>query len=176
MTLNCIRQSYICCHHYVTKAQFSTIEVLVAMPMTRWEFRIVPCLAGENAFATCLKMRVIRCAMTCTSEFASAFWGAIQISCYFYHYRLRTRDVSSSSSRQPCKFSSFQNGRLFILSHWFFNYTLLIVDTSWTVMGLALIRIVEFSGQLTVIVNIIVYNQISFFLSNPFWLFWFSAN
>jgi len=31
--------------HPVTKAQFSTIEVLVAMQMTRWEFRIVPCLA-----------------------------------------------------------------------------------------------------------------------------------
>jgi len=26
----------------VTKAQLSTIEVLVAMPMTQWEFRIVP--------------------------------------------------------------------------------------------------------------------------------------
>jgi len=43
-----------------TKAQFSTIEVLVAMPMTRWEFRIVPCLAGGNASATCLKMLVMR--------------------------------------------------------------------------------------------------------------------
>jgi len=30
------------------------------MPMTRWEFRIVPCQAGENASATCLKMLVIR--------------------------------------------------------------------------------------------------------------------
>jgi len=29
--------------HPFTKAQFSTIEVLVEMPMTRWEFRIVPC-------------------------------------------------------------------------------------------------------------------------------------
>jgi len=46
--------------HPVTKAQFSTIEVLVAMPMTRWEFRIVPCLAGGNASATCLKMLVMR--------------------------------------------------------------------------------------------------------------------
>jgi len=45
---------------YVTKAQFSTIEVLVAMPMTRWEFRIVPCLAGGKASATCHKMLVIR--------------------------------------------------------------------------------------------------------------------
>jgi len=44
----------------VTKAQFSNIEVLVAMPMTRWEFRIVPCLAGGNASATCLKMLVMR--------------------------------------------------------------------------------------------------------------------
>jgi len=43
-----------------TKAQLSTIEVLVAMPMTRLEFRIVPCLAGGNASATCLKMLVIR--------------------------------------------------------------------------------------------------------------------
>jgi len=33
----------------VTKAQFSTVEVLEAMPMSRWEFRIVPFLAGENA-------------------------------------------------------------------------------------------------------------------------------
>jgi len=46
--------------HPVTKAQFSTIEVLVAMPMTRWEFRIVPCLAGGNASAKCLKMLVMR--------------------------------------------------------------------------------------------------------------------
>jgi len=42
--------------HPVTNAQFSTIEVLVAMLMTRWEFRIVPCLTGGNASATCLKM------------------------------------------------------------------------------------------------------------------------
>jgi len=40
-------------------AQFSTVEVLVAMPMTRWLFRIVPCLVG-NASATCLKMMVMR--------------------------------------------------------------------------------------------------------------------
>jgi len=40
--------------------QFSTIEVLVAMLMTRWEFRIVPCLAEGNASATCLKMLVMR--------------------------------------------------------------------------------------------------------------------
>jgi len=46
--------------HPVTKAQFSTIEVLVAMPMTRWEFWIVSCLAGGNAPATCLKMLVMR--------------------------------------------------------------------------------------------------------------------
>jgi len=26
--------------------------------MTRWEFRIVPCLAGGDASATCLKMMV----------------------------------------------------------------------------------------------------------------------
>jgi len=44
----------------VTKAQYSTIEVLVAMPMTRWELRIVPCLTGGNASATCLKMLVMR--------------------------------------------------------------------------------------------------------------------
>jgi len=29
------------------------------MPMTRWEFRIVPYLAGRNASATCLKMLVM---------------------------------------------------------------------------------------------------------------------
>jgi len=46
--------------YLVTKAQFSTIDVLVAMPMTRWEFRSVPCLAGGNATATCLKMLVMR--------------------------------------------------------------------------------------------------------------------
>jgi len=28
--------------------------------MTRWEFKIVPCLAEGNAFATCLKMLVMR--------------------------------------------------------------------------------------------------------------------
>jgi len=43
-------------------AQFSTIQGLVAMPMTRWEFRIVPCLAGVNASATCLEMLVMRVA------------------------------------------------------------------------------------------------------------------
>jgi len=32
---------------------------LVAMPKTRWEFMIVPCLAGGNASATCLKMLVM---------------------------------------------------------------------------------------------------------------------
>jgi len=41
-------------------AQFSTIEVLVAVLMTRWEFRIVPCLSGGNASATCLKILVMR--------------------------------------------------------------------------------------------------------------------
>jgi len=46
--------------HPVTKAQFSTIEVLVAMPMTGWEFWIVPCLAGGNVSATYLKMLVMR--------------------------------------------------------------------------------------------------------------------
>jgi len=65
-----------------TKAQFSTIEVLVVVPMTQWEFRIVFCLAGRNASATYLKMLVMRladvhCAMTCASEFASAFCGVI---------------------------------------------------------------------------------------------------
>jgi len=30
------------------------------MPMTRWEFTIVPCLAGGNASGTCLKMLVMR--------------------------------------------------------------------------------------------------------------------
>jgi len=48
--------------HPVTKAQFSTIEVLVAMPMTQWESRIFPCLARGNASATCLKMLVMRLA------------------------------------------------------------------------------------------------------------------
>jgi len=42
--------------------EYSTIEVLVAMPMTRWEFRIVPCLAGGNASATRLNMLVMRVA------------------------------------------------------------------------------------------------------------------
>jgi len=41
-------------------AQFSIIEVLVAMLMTQGEFRIVPCLAGGNASASCLKMLVMR--------------------------------------------------------------------------------------------------------------------
>jgi len=41
-------------------AQFSTIEVLVEMPMTQWEFRIVHRLAGGNASATYLNMLVIR--------------------------------------------------------------------------------------------------------------------
>jgi len=57
--------------HPVTKAQFSTIEVLVAMPMTRWELRIVPCLAGGNRIVPCLcnmpqdaGHAFCRCAMT----------------------------------------------------------------------------------------------------------------
>jgi len=40
-------------------AQLRTIEVLLAMPMTRWEFRIVPYVAGVNASAICLKMLVM---------------------------------------------------------------------------------------------------------------------
>jgi len=46
--------------HPFTKAQFSTIVLLVAIRMTRWEFRIIPSLAGGNASATCLKMLVMR--------------------------------------------------------------------------------------------------------------------
>jgi len=30
------------------------------MPMTQWEFRMIPCLSGGNASATCLKMLVMR--------------------------------------------------------------------------------------------------------------------
>jgi len=43
--------------------------------MTRWEFRIVPCLAEGNASAACQDAghTFRRCAMNCTSEFASAF-------------------------------------------------------------------------------------------------------
>jgi len=44
----------------VIKTQFSTIEVLVAMPVARWKFGNVLCLAGGNASATCLKMLVMR--------------------------------------------------------------------------------------------------------------------
>jgi len=75
----------------VTKAQFSTIEVLVAMPMTRWEFRLVPCLAGVNASATCLKMLVMRFA-----DMQNALRLLVCIAClmsnikmsgyYFYYY------------------------------------------------------------------------------------------
>jgi len=36
------------------------MEVLVAMLITQLEFRVVPCLAGEKASATCLKMLVMR--------------------------------------------------------------------------------------------------------------------
>jgi len=38
------------------------------MPMTRWEFWIVPCLAGGNASVTCLKVLVKR--------FADVQWPA----------------------------------------------------------------------------------------------------
>jgi len=38
------------------------------MPMTRWEFRIVSCLAGAHASARCLKMLVMR--------FADVQWPA----------------------------------------------------------------------------------------------------
>jgi len=40
---------------------FSLILVFVAMPITRWEFRIVPCRAGGNASATCLKIALYYC-------------------------------------------------------------------------------------------------------------------
>jgi len=53
--------------------------------MTRWEFKIVPCLAGGNASATCLKMLVIRYADVplslpphCAAQYI--------ISCYYYYY------------------------------------------------------------------------------------------
>jgi len=46
---------------------------LVAIPMTRWEFRSVPCLAGGNASATCLKMLVMR--FDCAYEFVLHFWA-----------------------------------------------------------------------------------------------------
>ena len=59
--LNYLRQSYLCCHHQLGHlAQLSAIEVLVTMPMTRWLFRIVPCLAGRNTFAICHKTLVMR--------------------------------------------------------------------------------------------------------------------
>jgi len=62
MTLNCIHQSHNDLHllQSLCRSHFSTIEVFVAIPMTRWKFRIVPCLAGENSSATCLKMLVMR--------------------------------------------------------------------------------------------------------------------
>jgi len=44
------------------------MQVLVAMPMTRCEFRIVTCLANGNASATCLKMLFMR--------FADVQWPA----------------------------------------------------------------------------------------------------
>jgi len=46
----------------------SLFRSLVAMLMTQWEFRIVPCLAGGNSSATCLKMLVMR--------FADVQWPA----------------------------------------------------------------------------------------------------
>ena len=45
---------------YATKAQFSNIEILVSMPMTRLLIRIVPCLAGGYTSATCLMILVMR--------------------------------------------------------------------------------------------------------------------
>jgi len=61
---------------WVTKGQCSTIDVLVALPMTQWEFRIGPCLAGGKCLCKMLKdagHAFCRCAMTCAFEFASAF-------------------------------------------------------------------------------------------------------
>jgi len=58
--------------HPVIKAQFSTIEVLVAMPMTRWLFRIVSCIAGGNASATCLRCVLPMC-NDCAYEFVLHF-------------------------------------------------------------------------------------------------------
>jgi len=46
------------------------------MPITRWEFRIVPCLSGGNASATCLKMLVMRFAdVRFAYEFVLHFWA-----------------------------------------------------------------------------------------------------
>jgi len=42
------------------REQVGAHEVLAAMPMTRWLFNIVPCLARGNASAACLKMLVMR--------------------------------------------------------------------------------------------------------------------
>jgi len=42
----CVCPGYDIKLHPVTKVQFSTIEVFVAMPMTRWKLSIVPCRAG----------------------------------------------------------------------------------------------------------------------------------
>jgi len=75
--------------HPVTKAQFSTIEVLVAMPVTLWELRIVPCLAGGNAPATCLKILVMQVADVQSPAPLSLFYifgRNINDSNYYYYY------------------------------------------------------------------------------------------
>jgi len=84
--------------HPVTNAQFSTIEVLVAMPMTRWEFRIVTCLAGGNAFATCLKMLVMRFADNLRYVLRSrlAFASFFIFNKFIFHFLLNFNKVTYS--------------------------------------------------------------------------------
>jgi len=60
----------------------------VAMPMTRWEFRIVPCLARVNASATCLMSQdagheFCRCAMTAPMSLFYNFGRNINDSHYY---------------------------------------------------------------------------------------------
>jgi len=61
MTLNCIRQSYICCHHYV--GDYGAVSHHLGIGTNADDLMgvsIVPCLAGGNASAACIKMLVMR--------------------------------------------------------------------------------------------------------------------
>jgi len=61
------------------------------MPMTRWEIMIVPCLAGGNASATCLKILVMPVVdvqwpapLSLLQRFVAQYKSLVIINNYYY--------------------------------------------------------------------------------------------
>jgi len=82
------------------------------MPMTRWEFMIVPCLAGGNASATCLKMLVMR--------FADVQWpGPLSLHSIFNaHYKCQVIIIIIPDSWKQSNYYKFSQQYLIFL-HYF---------------------------------------------------------